>query len=368
MEARKQLRKPENWEDFESLCKKLWGEIWDCKEIKKNGRKGQSQNGVDIYGIPNGENYYFGIQCKGKDEYSDKQLSEKEINNEIELAKAFKPPLKKFYFATTANKDSIIEEYIRIKDIENREQKLFEVHLFSWEDIVDLIDENKETHDWYINLQRFKTKSDVLISFQNNEDTLTGSVPFCEKFTHYTLRASSSTSIFDFTPYSPLLDSDSPLTRGENKSYFKFRLKIKNIGSSPIDNPKLIIYPKGDFVEFGDDNIDNIFISQKTETDIKINEEQGDLYITPHRNVLALEEEYITSKICFKPNLEGANIDLIWKFISNNCKKNGVLKLQIDTHLIQVNVEKFVDFKTQVGTVKSFEDYFENVNKGDDMW
>ena len=80
MEAKKQLRKPENWEDFERLCKKLWGEIWDCKEIKMNGRKGQSQHGVDIYGIPKGENYYSGIQCKGKDDYTHKQLAENEIN------------------------------------------------------------------------------------------------------------------------------------------------------------------------------------------------------------------------------------------------------------------------------------------------
>jgi hypothetical protein len=49
MKAKKQLRKPENWQDFESLCKKLWGEIWNCPEIKKNGRKGQPQHGVDIY-------------------------------------------------------------------------------------------------------------------------------------------------------------------------------------------------------------------------------------------------------------------------------------------------------------------------------
>lgn len=91
MEAKKQLRKPENWEDFESLCKKLWGEIWDCKEIKKNGGKGQVQNGVDVYGIPKGEKSYFGIQCKGKDEYSHKHLSENEIDREIGLAKSFTP-------------------------------------------------------------------------------------------------------------------------------------------------------------------------------------------------------------------------------------------------------------------------------------
>ena len=49
MQAPKSLLKPQNWQDFETLCKKLWGEIWECREIKKNGRQGQAQNGVDVY-------------------------------------------------------------------------------------------------------------------------------------------------------------------------------------------------------------------------------------------------------------------------------------------------------------------------------
>ena len=36
---KKSIRQPENWQDFESLCKKLFGELWGCPlKIKKNGR------------------------------------------------------------------------------------------------------------------------------------------------------------------------------------------------------------------------------------------------------------------------------------------------------------------------------------------
>ncbi len=87
MEAPKTLRRPANWQDFESLCKKLWGEIWNCPEIQKNGRLGQEQSGVDVYGIPFGEDEYYGIQCKGKNEYNDNQFTQKEIDDEIEKAK-----------------------------------------------------------------------------------------------------------------------------------------------------------------------------------------------------------------------------------------------------------------------------------------
>jgi hypothetical protein len=137
MQAPQSLRRPTNWQDFESLCKKLWGEIWQCPEIKKNGRAGQSQHGVDIYGIPNGEIQYYGIQCKGKDEYSNKQFTEDEIINEIEKAKAFTPSLKKFYLATTAVKDATIETFVRIKNIESINAGYFSIDIFSWEDIVD---------------------------------------------------------------------------------------------------------------------------------------------------------------------------------------------------------------------------------------
>lgn len=67
MIASSQIRKPSNWQDFEKLCKKLWGEIWECPDtIQCNGRSGQNQSGVDIYGKPKNETGYYGIQCKGR--------------------------------------------------------------------------------------------------------------------------------------------------------------------------------------------------------------------------------------------------------------------------------------------------------------
>src|ERR1700741_2146583 len=101
MKAPLNLRRPANWQDFENLCKKLWGEIWNCAEIQKNGRLGQDQSGVDVYGIPSNEVSYYGIQCKGKSEYTHAQFSEAEIIQVIANAQDFQPTLKKLYLATT---------------------------------------------------------------------------------------------------------------------------------------------------------------------------------------------------------------------------------------------------------------------------
>lgn len=110
MNAQLQLRKPSNWQDFELLCKKLWGEIWKCEDtIQRNGWLGQKQNGVDVYGIPLGVSQYYGVQCKRKDEYTHAQLTKTEIDSEINKARNFSPTLKRFIFASTSNKDTEIE-------------------------------------------------------------------------------------------------------------------------------------------------------------------------------------------------------------------------------------------------------------------
>ena len=171
---KKTIGKPINWQDFESLCKDLWGEVWGIpNKIKKNGRQGQDQAGVDIYGKPKGEIGYWGIQAKGKDDYSHAKLTEIEINKEIEKAKRFIPELEVFIIATTCNKDSKIEEFVRIKDIENQQKGSFEILLFCWEDIVDLLEQNTNILNSYLLGINQKNKFDFKVSFNNFEENLT---------------------------------------------------------------------------------------------------------------------------------------------------------------------------------------------------
>ena len=243
---KQQLRKPENWQDFEELCQMLWSEVWNCHETKKNGRSGQTQHGVDISGTPSWEKgEYYGIQCKGKDEYTHSQLTAIEIDEEIEKAKNFKPLLKKFYFATTANKNANIEEYIRIKDVESRQAGFFEIHLFSWEDIVTQIDQNKRTHDWYVKKLNFKTLYDVSVLFQNGLNEIDFNPILVHNNVKYKLK--------EFDPISsgkiPYIPEENRETKLEilyepqpiryyldgtsfNKSSCVFALTITNIGES----------------------------------------------------------------------------------------------------------------------------------------
>ncbi len=48
----KQVAPPMSWAKFEDLCRSLFANIWEDQLAQKNGRAGQSQYGVDVYGSP----------------------------------------------------------------------------------------------------------------------------------------------------------------------------------------------------------------------------------------------------------------------------------------------------------------------------
>lgn len=85
----------------------MWGEIWTCEDtIKRHGCQGRNQHGVGVFSYVEKYGGYCDIQCKGKDDYANAQLTEGEIDTEIEKALGFEPELKLLIFATTENKDA----------------------------------------------------------------------------------------------------------------------------------------------------------------------------------------------------------------------------------------------------------------------
>ena len=134
-----QLPPPSNWQDFQLLCWDLWKTIWKDPGASMNGRSGQIQYGVDIWGRPNRGQDWVGIQCKGKENFTGQQLTKKEIETEVQKAINFIPLLSDFIIATTAPRDVKIQHTIRVITNDNKAKGLFSVSVFSWNDIEDLI-------------------------------------------------------------------------------------------------------------------------------------------------------------------------------------------------------------------------------------
>ncbi len=128
------LPSPKSWEEFEEITLDALKAKWDSPNLQKNGRIGQAQAGVDIYGYDNLYNQ-AGIQCKKYD----KELTLKIINEEIANAEKFTPSLDVLYFATTQPNDARLQKEIRMLSKERVSEGKFPVSIFFWNDIAQEI-------------------------------------------------------------------------------------------------------------------------------------------------------------------------------------------------------------------------------------
>jgi cellulose biosynthesis protein BcsQ len=138
-----------NGQDFEDLCCDLMRRVWNDPYTQKNGRSGQAQRGVDIFGQPNQEADWVGMQCKLRNQPTGGRLSLKEIKEEIEQARGFRPQLKRLVIATTAPRDAALQEKVRAIDEAERREGSFPVVILFWEDIVSLLGDFPELAQKY---------------------------------------------------------------------------------------------------------------------------------------------------------------------------------------------------------------------------
>ena len=133
-----QIPPPANEVKFEALCLALFRAEWADPLAQRNGRRGQEQAGVDIFGINHAQDgKQWGVQCKCKDARLGKTLSASEVDGELALADGFTPPLAHFIIATTAANDAKIQQHVRA--LNAARQGKFPVTVFSWEVLQDLL-------------------------------------------------------------------------------------------------------------------------------------------------------------------------------------------------------------------------------------
>lgn len=335
---KKSLPPPENWQDFESLCKKLFGEIWQCPHtIKKNGRLGQPQAGVDVYGKPKGETEYWGIQCKGKDNYENKKLTETEIEEEIAKALTFEPKLKTFIFTTTASKDVHIEKYVRLKDIESCKNGGFEIVLYSWQDLVDLIQENRDTFNWYVNNIQFKEKFDVEVTINTgNEENILNPV-FLKTIKRFEKNDDWASPILNSQlqklqapwmnrPYVSMFGSNEI-----NKAWCELSVSVKNTGSVVLEDWKFWLRFPETIRGVDDDFTKDIFALKeliKYRTTWADKDEKNVLY-RPLNNHPLIQKDNRTFKCFCKISHEEKTMQLKWHLLARDFDREGTVELNI---------------------------------------
>ena len=113
-----EIAPPANWQDFERLTLDIVKVLWKDDYAQRNGRQGQAQAGVDVYGYNSIQQEYVGIQCKKKNSSGipSKQLTVAEIDSEVEAAKKFSSNLDRFIIATTGPRDANLQDHVRNLD------------------------------------------------------------------------------------------------------------------------------------------------------------------------------------------------------------------------------------------------------------
>lgn len=349
MIAPTQLKKPSNWQDFEKLCKLLWGEIWDCSDtIKRHGRQGQNQHGIDVYANVDRYRGYCGIQCKGKDDYSNAQLTESEIDEEIQKALTFEPALRLLVFATTANKDARIEGYIRNKDIENRDKGLFKIDIASWEDIVDHLERYRTTYNWYVNNCQFKDSTDVVISFDGKQE-ITIHPQFVKTTTHYVFKPLSDMELAMKTQWErigvpQLITPFWSQHRSIDNRWCELDIRIENTGSTVIKTPKLrILFQPEDILKIDDEfSYCNAFgMDEAAKAQINANRDAKREVFQTHRNAIEyrpkdsilVQKDTRSFSMSLIPKDGVTKLPLFWKFLCEDYQKEGYMIINVEPHI-----------------------------------
>jgi hypothetical protein len=121
---------PKSWDEFEDITLSAAKLRWRSDDFFRNGRQGQKQDGVDIWGHDE-DHRNIGVQCKNTIE----GVSLAVIEGEVATAEAFEPKLDRLYIATTAKRDAKLQKDVRKLSRERADRGAFKVDVLFWDDI-----------------------------------------------------------------------------------------------------------------------------------------------------------------------------------------------------------------------------------------
>ena len=135
----KQIAPPKNWERFEDLCHTLFKEVSADPLAQKHGRRGQAQQGVDVFGsqMPSDRDFtVFSARARMRSRRLGylRRAGRRDREGRHFFAKAWALDL-----ATTAPVDAALQRAARELSAERAKQDLFTVSVLGWEEVQGLM-------------------------------------------------------------------------------------------------------------------------------------------------------------------------------------------------------------------------------------
>jgi len=354
------LRAPKNWQDFETLCLKLWGEIWMIPhEIEFNSDNSQGQDGVDIYGPIDGGTAYNAIQCKNKKlnliDGSPNRISTNDIQTEIEKAKNFRPALKKLVIATSLPKDKSIEEFVRLQSLQHAQNGLFTIQICFWEFFERKITEFENVYNWYVKNEEFQRIKQLSVAFQGGGVEITCNPKYQKTVERYVV-SSQNDQVTNLNHWTASF-LDSKMMLAENSALFSgiwsrskidwvqrcwLNLSISNIGQSVIEEFKIELEFNGNFEKVGAEK-GNILLNPNFYNNVKeYSNSETDLYIEPKKRILVQGDNFVTGSFYIQPKIAvECDVTIRWTLLSRDFTDCGTLLVKIiPQYYVVINIHE----------------------------
>lgn len=144
---------PKSWDEFEDITLAAAKLRWNSTDFQRNGRSGQKQDGVDVFGHDD-DDRHIGVQCKNTVD----GITLATVEKEIALAESFEPPLDRLYIATTAKRDAPLQQDVRKLSAERKKALTFRVDILFWDDICQDLAKNDDI--FFAHYPQFRTRVD----------------------------------------------------------------------------------------------------------------------------------------------------------------------------------------------------------------
>ena len=266
-----------------------------------------------------------------------------------------------FIIATTANKDVEIEEYIRLKDIESRSNNEFEIILYCWEDIADLIEENRNTYNYYVNQNQFKTNYDFKVYFNDFQTEIILKPKFEETIKKYRLKSQGELIRNSFSQHKTLQGFDAPhkstssfsrLNQDRiNYAICSFEIVMANEGNAVIEDWRVSITVEEEFSKLMDSVGSGGYLGMVDLTHLKYKRtyvEGNKINYSPKDNSPLIQKDNRYFEAYIVPKGKAYRIPLKWIILARDYNSEGIIYLNIEPEVETKVIYEEVETKEEI--------------------
>ncbi len=239
------------------------------------------------------------------------------------------------------------------------------MHLACWEDIVDLLEDNRNTFNWYINNCQYNDNTNINVSF-NGQSEMTIYPEYYRTTVRYEVIDFQERDVMPRYPLSMfgIMNNLNDSYRVEQNNdlnsitqWCEIPVKIENVGATVIEDYKLYFRTKEEYVDKIDTGVEymtgiELSSSFKMEMNRRIDEERevfesaescNELVYIPKDSILVQKDRrFFTFKIGLKYGV--SEIPIFWDFKSRDYHKSGELTIIVNPQFEEkVRIKKVND-------------------------